>query len=91
MHQLSDYNVTVEELAAKLGYTTQRIRTLAQEQKLPALKRFRRWMFCEGEVMACLRNNNPVAGNGQTQTMPKRSIVNDTRTDKSDSVSDILR
>lgn len=85
MNQLSDYNVTVEELAVKLGYTTQRIRTLAQEGKLPALKRFRRWMFCEAEVLAALQQFNPVAASVEA----KRSIVNGTI--NTDSASDLLR
>jgi hypothetical protein len=60
---LADYNLTVEDVAAKLGYTPQRVRTLASEAKLPALKRFRKWMFNEAEVLQALRNVSPVAGN----------------------------
>jgi hypothetical protein len=83
---LEDYNLTVEDLARKLGYTTQRIRTLSQEGKLPALKRFRRWMFCEAEVIETLQkmsvNNNPVADG----LAPSKRIVNDSGTNDPDNI-----
>lgn len=85
MTQLSEYNLTVEDVCAKLGYTPQRVRTLAQEGKLPALKRFRRWMFCEAEIFSTLKNQSPVAGsvkntglnsdNGKSDSHPARELL----------------
>lgn len=82
---LSEYNLTVEDMCAKLGYTPQRVRTLAQEGKLPALKRFRRWMFNEGEIFSTLKNQSPVAGgaktaplnsdNGKSDSNPARDLL----------------
>lgn len=58
---LDSYNLTVDQVAVKLGYTAQRVRALAKDGKLPALKRFRKWMFCEAEIIQNLRQQSPVA------------------------------
>ena len=66
---LTDYNLSVEDLSRMLGYTPQRVRALAASGKLPALKRFRQWMFCEKEVFESIKQMSvqPVAASDKTE------------------------
>jgi hypothetical protein len=71
-YTLQDYNLTVQEIAEILGYTPQRVRTLAQTRRLPSIKRFRQWLFCEQEVLETLKQLSPVAGSSAQASDPKR-------------------
>lgn len=62
---LTRYNLTAEEIAEKLGYNVQYVRTLAASGKLPAIKRFRQWLFDEQEVFEALRQETEKATDGK--------------------------
>ena len=49
---LSDYTLTAEQIAKKLGYNAQYVRFLTAAGKLPAIKRGRAWRYNEAEVLA---------------------------------------
>jgi len=49
-YPLEKYTMTTRETAEKLGYKPNHVRTLAATSILPAVKRFRQWMFCEAEL-----------------------------------------
>lgn len=68
--KLSDYTMTTEDLANKLGYHVQYVRALALKGKLPALKRGRAWLFSEAEVMEHLQKQTGKNGeaNGRRAT-----------------------
>ena len=51
-YDIRDYQWTTEDIQKYLGYNRQYIRVLAKSKKLPAIKRFRQWMFCQAEVEA---------------------------------------
>lgn len=53
---LSGYTLTVSDIARKLQYHPQYVRFLASQNKLPALKRGRMWLFNETEVLNFLRS-----------------------------------
>lgn len=67
MPHLTDYSMTTEELAGKLGYNVQYVRFLASKKKLPAIKRGRAWKFCEAEVMDFLKNETEKNTNGDVK------------------------
>ena len=46
------YTLDSKELAKKYGYHVNYVRFLAAGGKIPALKRGRKWLFCEAEVLA---------------------------------------
>lgn len=49
-YDLGDYKLNIEQVAEMLGYSEPYLRTLAREKKIPALKRFRQWLFCKEEL-----------------------------------------
>ena len=51
-YDIRDYQWTTEDIQQHLGYNRQYVRVLAKSGKLPAIKRFRQWMFCKAEVEA---------------------------------------
>lgn len=56
-NNLSEYILTTDGIARKLGYHVQYVRLLASAGKLPAIKRGRQWLFNEAEVFAFLKKN----------------------------------
>ena len=84
MKSLDSYTLTVEDIAEKLGYSTQRVRTLAATGKIPALKRVRMWLFNEAEVLAALTELNP-------KSVADNNANNRRATDGDHSASDLLR
>ena len=51
-YDIRDYQWTTKDIQEHLGYNLQYIRVLAKSGKLPSIKRFRQWMFCQAEVEA---------------------------------------
>jgi len=49
-YPITEYTLRVEEVAEIWGYTIPYIRFAALNGKIPALKRTRRWFFCEKEL-----------------------------------------
>ena len=44
------YTLTAAQAADFLGYHEQYVRILARKGKLPAIKQFRKWLFCAEEL-----------------------------------------
>lgn len=64
--ELTEYNLSAEELAAKLDYGVQYVRFLARVGRLPGLKRGRAWRFNEGEVLNFLKAETEKNANGDS-------------------------
>ncbi len=74
-----DYNLEVADVAEMLGYHPQYIRILAKNGKIPALKRFHKWLFVEQEIIEFL------------QELTKRSVIRENNHDRGDAtISDLL-
>jgi hypothetical protein len=54
---LEQYTLTTEDVAEKLQYNIQYVRILAKQGKIPAIKRFRQWLFCEQEITEFFASN----------------------------------
>jgi len=50
--ELDRYSTDTLGIARKLGYHVQYVRLLASSGKIPAMKRGRKWLFDEAEVLA---------------------------------------
>lgn len=63
---LLDYShlLTTEEIAKKLGYHPQYVRSLAAQGKIPAIKRFRKWLFDEAKVAEFFKSQTEVSIKG---------------------------
>lgn len=80
-----NYTLGTEEIAKKLGYHVQYVRFLAASSKIPALKRGRKWLFNEQEVLEFFKSQTPEL---KTPT-PQKEHNNDRR--KDDNGADLLR
>lgn len=83
-YDIRDYQWTTDDIHKYLGYNRQYIRVLAKSGKLPAIKRFRQWMFCKEEVEAFFQGQQgqekQVTGandNGESGAKPADSAISD--------------
>jgi excisionase family DNA binding protein len=81
--ELDRYTLDSDGIAKKLGYHVQYVRFLAAANKIPALKRGRKWLFDESEVLAFFAK--------QTNDAHKENNHGRRKEDRSTEGSDILR
>ena len=59
--ELTRYSMSTLDVARALGYNVQYVRWMAQNGKLPALKRIHKWIFDPKEIEQWLRDKTTEA------------------------------
>lgn len=76
------YTLDSADIAKKLGYHVQYVRFLAAGGKIPALKRGRKWLFNEQEVLEFFKSQTPQLNTQKEHNNGRR---------KDDNGADLLR
>ena len=72
--ELSNYNLSVEDVARRLNYSSWSVRRLARLGAIPGVKRVRAWFFREADLSAILTHNNREKNNGFRKDRKRKAL-----------------